>query len=79
MTSVTRMNISGRESHTGSDGIPNAPCVAPLRCPTGKTITKAMAKSRRNGNDENASRFEFARKNPSPMPRKLARSTKFVK
>jgi hypothetical protein len=79
MTSVTRMNITGRETHTGSDGQPNAPCVAPLRCPTGKTITNAMDRSRKNGNDEKRSRLEFARRNPSPIPRKLARRTKFVK
>jgi hypothetical protein len=38
-----------------------------------------MVRSRKKGNDEKESRFECARKNPSPMPRKLARRTKFVK
>jgi hypothetical protein len=36
----------------GRDGIPNAPWVAPLRCPMGKSITNARVRSRREGSDE---------------------------
>ena len=72
------------DSHRGSGGIPNDPTraqppelVVPVR--TWKASTKATSDTSSTGASGKRSRPRVPRRNPSPMPRKLASSTKLVR
>ena len=84
MTPATPRKRTGRVSQGGNPvWVPNAPkkmsSVPDRSISTGKIRTNAISAARPMGAKRNRSRPESGRKNPSPIPRKLASRMKFEK
>ena len=82
ITAVTPRNRMGNEIQIGRAGVPQSPERSPFELrthSTGKIRMNNTNPARAAGANRDMSRSLCARRNPTPTPRKLARSTKLVK
>ncbi len=81
ITATVKRNTTASSTQRGSADHPNAPNKRPSwsRTDTGKSKTKPTSAASATGAHANSSGPRDARKNPIPIPRKLASKTKFVR
>ena len=84
ITATTPRKITDTESHSGNAGIEPSPSNWGARSTagpifTGNTSRNTINPTSRSGTHARWSRSPCARRNPTPIPRKLASKTRFVK